>query len=605
MLNAWVDLLGDPLNAPQYALSHLFLFAPTDAAMKALNCSDLTKLPTTKALSKADFINDADQMLQSGRAAMLVFPIVLGALIFFWSLELWGLAGAIISLAFFCFNPNTIANGGLMTLDLPVACFFCATIYCFWRLTAKFSAANFAALCLSFGLAQTVKYSAVLLAPLLLLLLAVQACRKQSWQLPAIGKLSPGGGRTVISAAIFGACLLSAVLCIWWQFDFRYDVAPNKQAAIRQMLDVHPDFAQSDAFALGHLPLETELRTAEAVRSLKKQFPDGNAVYADKPLNYCGLFDSQIVNRALPDHPRSLLSALCLFINKHHLLPEAYTFGFMLIMDQMTCRQSYLLGQVSFQGFPLYYLYAFLLKDPLIMLAGLPVCLIMLVQIARNRRFDVACLVLPIVVYGAVAFFSRFNIGIRHLLPIYPFLFVLLGLLANIRLPKLLQAHSKITLAAFVLCIAVSSTFVFAPLGKVQCVFPDYLTYFNELAGGPSNGSRYLLDSNLDWGQGLKLLASWLKTHGVSKPIYLCYCGQADPLYEGIAFQQVIGGSCPVSSVDFAAIKAPSYFAISANPLHGLGVSPRFRPAVDDFIKHRCAFEDLVDNSIFVYKVVR
>jgi hypothetical protein len=65
---------------------------------------------------------------------------------------------------------------------------------------------------------------------------------------------------------------------------------------------------------------------------------------------------------------------------------------------------------------------------------------------------------------------------------------------------------------------------------------PYPLSYFNELAGGPENGIRYLSDSNLDWGQGLRGLKAYLERHDLSW-IYLSYFGNAPPEYYGIRYQ--------------------------------------------------------------------
>ena len=64
---------------------------------------------------------------------------------------------------------------------------------------------------------------------------------------------------------------------------------------------------------------------------------------------------------------------------------------------------------------------------------------------------------------------------------------------------------------------------------------PYYLAYFNELAGGPDNGYKFLVDSDLDWGQDVKTLASWLKKRG-NPPVVLSYFGVARPEYYGIKY---------------------------------------------------------------------
>jgi hypothetical protein len=87
------------------------------------------------------------------------------------------------------------------------------------------------------------------------------------------------------------------------------------------------------------------------------------------------------------------------------------------------------------------------------------------------------------------------------LLPALPFLFVFasrLTLLAGrarrplaVALPALLLWHAASTTRAG----------------------PDFISYFNELAGGPANGWRYLADSNLDWGQNRSIAARWAEEH--------------------------------------------------------------------------------------------
>jgi hypothetical protein len=59
------------------------------------------------------------------------------------------------------------------------------------------------------------------------------------------------------------------------------------------------------------------------------------------------------------------------------------------------------------------------------------------------------------------------------------------------------------------------------------------------LAGGPRGGWRYLLDSNIDWGQDLKRLASWQRAHG-GVALDLAYFGTADPKAYGIAHRKVV-----------------------------------------------------------------
>jgi hypothetical protein len=128
-------------------------------------------------------------------------------------------------------------------------------------------------------------------------------------------------------------------------------------------------------------------------------------------------------------------------------------------------------------------------------------------------------------VYGVFSLASHLNIGHRHILPLYPVLFILVGGLAA---PGLLAGARRTALVALLL-----AGLLLAHAG----VAPHYLAYFNTLAGGPANGHRLLVDSSLDWGQDLPGLARWLREHNAgeaAQPVFLSYFGSGEPKYYGI-----------------------------------------------------------------------
>ena len=104
-----------------------------------------------------------------------------------------------------------------------------------------------------------------------------------------------------------------------------------------------------------------------------------------------------------------------------------------------------------------------------------------------------------------MALLSHLGIGIRHLMPIYPFLYVLCGILG---------ARFFAAAAA----AAVSCLVVFAPFNPM---WGRHLSYFNELAGGPTRGWKILSDSNVDWGQDLPRLRGRFHAGGASQKIDL------------------------------------------------------------------------------------
>ena len=109
-------------------------------------------------------------------------------------------------------------------------------------------------------------------------------------------------------------------------------------------------------------------------------------------------------------------------------------------------------------------------------------------------------------------------------------------------------------------------------LGTLR-IHPHYLAYFNELAGGPDGGWRYLVDSNLDWGQDLPGLRRYLEAHGIQE-IYLSWFGSAYPEHYGISYRALPGyphNQGPPEKFAFNPYApAPGVYAISATNLQGV-----------------------------------
>src|SRR5262249_61404392 len=97
---------------------------------------------------------------------------------------------------------------------------------------------------------------------------------------------------------------------------------------------------------------------------------------------------------------------------------------------------------------------------------------------------------------------GRINIGLRHILPVYPLLMVLASRLATIRL----RQGARLAVVGIPAALTAFSALRIAP---------HQLAYFNELIGGPSHGPAYLSDSNIDWGQDLAGLKEFMSRTGL------------------------------------------------------------------------------------------
>jgi hypothetical protein len=189
---------------------------------------------------------------------------------------------------------------------------------------------------------------------------------------------------------------------------------------------------------------------------------------------------------------------------------------------------SFFLGQYSYEGWWSYFPVAFLVKTPVGTLCLIAASLILARAGAPLRRREALVLLTPVVVVLGVAMHARTHIGVRHILAVYPFLFVLASRLVTIR-PR--PAWLTAALVALALAATALSTLRVAP---------HQLAYFNELVGGPEEGHRYLSDSNLDWGQDLKAVKTFMEQAELPI-IYLSYFGTAPPAYYGIRHQYVPG----------------------------------------------------------------
>jgi len=189
---------------------------------------------------------------------------------------------------------------------------------------------------------------------------------------------------------------------------------------------------------------------------------------------------------------------------------------------------AYFLGEYSYQGWWNYFAVAFLIKTPIGSLILIAASLVFYRIGSALECRKMIFLLLPVVFIFIVMTQAKVNIGLRHILPVYPFLFVLAARLATVRLPY--RWCATFTIAALLIVTAVSSV----------RIAPHQLAYFNEFVGGPGQGYRYLSDSNLDWGQDLKGVKDYMDKENLPI-IYLSYFGTAPPSYYGIRYQYVPG----------------------------------------------------------------
>lgn len=424
-----------------------------------------------------------DTIFFIGRIPAVVLALLLGFYVFRWARQLYGLRGGLLSLLLYTFSPNMLAHSRLVTTDVGCTCFMFMAVYYYWRSFRSYRRRAWLGAGICLGLALLSKFTALLLLPIFGLLLLLS-----SWR----GKPAETG-------------------------------APSPALGKPQ-----PVFLQR--FWDGSLRLFLIILIAIFIVNLGYGFQ--------------GSFKSL---RSIP-HKSELYGALdCFPLNRIPLpFPAAYVQGFdrQKIDAEQGVFLNYLKGRLSNRGWWYYFFYAFFVKTPIPLHIGILVSIWYVFK--RRQAGDAqAFLIVPMLVTVIVfSFFSQINVGLRYVLPMFPFLFVWLGQLAQLRVEKPVL---RWTAGALLVGYVASSA----------SIFPDYLAYFNVLAGGPSKGHRHLLDSNLDWGQDLKRLKDHLEKNGI-REVGLAYFGHVDPGTYGIAYHLI--GEQPESG----------HIAISANYLYGL-----------------------------------
>jgi hypothetical protein len=280
---------------------------------------------------------------------------------------------------------------------------------------------------------------------------------------------------------------------------------------------------------------------------------------------------------------------------------------FMVLMRVVGGNTTYFLGEITNVGWQSYFPIVYLLKESLSfhILTIIAVLFAVYSFIFREKKqgfvenmknllhkyFLEFCVFSYIVIYWIIALKSNLNIGVRHLLPAIALTYILVAIGIFKFLEKQKYFKLKIALVGFLLLWQTAGIFI---------VFPHFISYFNEIAGGYKNGCQYVVDSNYDWGQGLKRLKNWTQENNIEK-IYIDYFGGADiEYYFGNNYEKWWGERNP------SEIASGSYLAVSATFMQGgKGVLVKNFKAPSGYYRW-LEQENLVarpDPSIFVFKI--
>ncbi|HEY0758244.1 MAG TPA: glycosyltransferase family 39 protein [Acidisarcina sp.] len=438
-----------------------------------------------------DFINGAqflygpgpgaDTLLGRGRTMVALFTLVLAMLVFVAGSEMFGREAGLLALLLTAFEPNILANGVLITTDVPLTCLFFLSIYSFYRFSKRPTPGRLAVCAIAVGLTLAAKHSGIFVLPMVAVLAICEALRGSTADVEGRSLLPSSPRRALLLLASVFVIAIVGYTILWAFYGFRYAARPGS-------LQLIPSAAQY----MAAVPSGTE---------------------------------------------RALLG----FFARHHLFPEAYLYGWADILQIPGTRSTFLFGRLYSTAQWFFFPAMLLVKSTITMLV-----LLVLVPFARlwRRNREFVFLVIPAVTFLLMAMSSRLNMGVRHILPMYPFC-IILAAAAGWELARRSSAM-KIGLALLVLYAVVSTLHA----------YPDYLAYSNEAFGGPANTYRMVTDSNADWGQGFKWTKRYLDQNHITDCWFDTGSPFVNPQYYGINCKPLpgawalfgIGPSVPVPS---------------------------------------------------------
>jgi 4-amino-4-deoxy-L-arabinose transferase-like glycosyltransferase len=305
----------------------------------------------------------------------------------------------------------------------------------------------------------------------------------------------------------------------------------------------------------------------------------------------------------------ALVCAAAVFLAGYQLNPLPYWLG-LQVQGSHGGHSAFLMGEISADGWWYYCLAAFGMKTPipiliLVALAAIGLGRRGLADVGRAFRLralrrtavvpsgltlEDAVLWVPVIVLFAFFSVELRSIGLRYVLPAYPFVFVIAaGAMVSLGRLTLFAGRARYLLAVPLVWYAVGTL----------AVWPDHLAYFNESIGGPKNGYRYLVDSNLDWGQELKGLKAYIDREHIDR-VYLSYFGLDDPRRYGIRYMWLPSYELPNPNPQATVnISRGSYVAISATNLQGVYMTP---PTMFRWLD-RYTPVARIGHSLFVYRL--
>ena len=483
-------------------------------------------------------LGPVERLEVAGRVPVMLLGVVLGSLVFRWAADLFGYQGGLLALGLMVFDPTMLAHAQLATTDVGVVLLGFAMFFVGWRW-------------LRVG-ARPVRAA------------------------------TGGWGWAIAMGLLAGATLAAKVSGVIW-----VGLAVGLVAAAKMMRSLRPLRTGCTHPRCTH-PLST---------SVWAVLGQSAAVVGVAFLFLWGVYRFQLG----PLHVGPYLLTV----------PASHHWEALVRQSASTSsRLTFLAGGTRLGGWWWYFPFAFLIKNPVPLLVIWVGALAILLRRRYLISLDLVFLLGFPAVYMAVAMWSKMNIGYRHLLPIHPFLYVLAGQWVSVgvmaRMSTFPQSAFRNRMYPIRRITAIripwarglwAAVWIWYIVGTVS-IFPHYLAYFNELVGGARNGYRYLVDSNLDWGQSFKALKADLERLDVRPPLRLGHYWYAGPELYGVQYEPLppLPGAPPVFSPRFD--PPPGTYVLGATLLYsGPGDLEQY-----EWFKHHTPLAQS-GYAIFVYRV--
>jgi len=438
--------------------------------------------------------NNPDLLIFLARMPIVILSLVFGFFIFKWVKELAGTLAGLFALVLYAFDPNILGHNHFVTTDLGIAGFMMISFYYFLRFIKKPTWKNVALGGLFLGIVQLTKFSSIMLFPIYGIVMIAYPMFKIARQ----DHENTFGFRmkTIGEYLLKGTAAFAVSLVVVWGLYF---------------------------FNTYNMPKE---KLAETI----------NYYFSPTDTNPTNLYTNHaliVLNQTSLTRPLS-----------------GYVLGIAMVFKRVEGGNgAYFMGQVSNSAFGNYFPTVFAIKEPIqnlfLFASALAIAIIgILASIVRHLkkpfgemfpagefsafiRHNITAISLLgfVALYAYISITGNLNIGFRHLFPILPFAYILTAKTVFDFIKRQKTHNEKVIFRSIVLLLSLTL------IVQTALAYPYYMSYFNQIAGGPKNGYHYVTDSNADWGQDLKRLKSFLAIHPEITKIRVDYFGGADIKY--------------------------------------------------------------------------